>query len=676
MTASQPLDALETMRLRLCAEREMLDGSGYALPNEPAETLLAVQLPDGAWPDVPYADDALGDWAAVKHLRRLIRLARAWQAPESPFYRDDNVLAAVLRGLDAWYARDPHNPNWWWNQIGAPLALGETLLCLKGVCDPSYIERAVPAFRGHEPIDRFTGQNLIWTATVMIYHGILTDDPQRVGHGFYLAGREVRVFPDDEGIQPDMSFHQHGKLLYSGGYGQGFAGDVGRLIALAAGTPFAVPAPVVERFTRYVLDGCRWMVRGRSFDPGVIGREITRQGHSAARLYAGLRCLAAFDHPRREEAQASLVVDPASGGALVTGNRHFWCSDFMVQQRPAYYLSVRVPSPRVLNADMAYGGGEGRHCHYMADGATFIMRDGDEYRDLFPTWNWRQIPGTTLRQQAGPFDPETLRRFGERAFAGGASDGSVGCMAVDYARDGVAAKRAWFLFDEGMVALGTGITCTAEEPVRTTLNQCRWRGPAYLAGNEAPLAAGRYPLAAGSAWWQDGVTYRILDGSGTLTLGQQTGAWSDCGVGSSEPVTLDVMNAGLEHGVKPHGATYAYAVLPGVSEQDAFADAERFVILRNDETAQAVWHAVDRRGHAVLYAPEEVTFPDGQRIAADRLCILLYHPRNGVTLTVAQPEQQDGLLTLTLSGPITDRISVSLPAGEYAGSSQTIHWQR
>ncbi|MHB9110360.1 MAG: polysaccharide lyase family 8 super-sandwich domain-containing protein [Armatimonadota bacterium] len=364
-------------------------------------------------------------------------------------------------------------------------------------------------------------------------------------------------------------------------------------------------------------------------------------------------------------------------GALVTGNRHFWCSDFMVQQRPAYYLSVRVPGPRVLNADMACCGGEGRHCHYMADGATFIMRDGDEYRDLYPAWNWRQIPGTTVRQQAGSFDPETLRRFGERAFAGGASDGAVGCMAVEYARDGVAAKKAWFLFDEGMVALGAGITCAAEEPVRTTLNQCHWRGPAYLAGNEMPLSAGHYPLATGSAWWQDGVTYRILDGSGTLILGPQSGAWSDCGVGPSEPVTFDVMNAGLEHGVKPQGATYAYAVLPGVSAQDAFAaNPERFLILRNDEAVQAVWHAVDQRGHAVLYTPGEVAFPDGQRIAADRPCILLYHPRNRVTLTVSQPERLDGLLTLFLAGPVTDTISISLPAGEYAGSSQTICWQR
>ena len=64
----------------------------------------------------------------------------------------------------------------------------------------------------------------------------------------------------------------------------------------------------------------------------------------------------------------------------------------MVQHRPAYYLSVHMSSTRVLNADWPCCGGEGRLCHHLADGATVIMRDGDEYRDVYPVWNWRQIP--------------------------------------------------------------------------------------------------------------------------------------------------------------------------------------------------------------------------------------------------------------------------------------------
>jgi chondroitin AC lyase len=292
-------------------------------------------------------------------------------------------------------------------------------------------------------------------------------------------------------------------------------------------------------------------------------------------------------------------------------------------------------------------------------------------------WNWRQIPGTTVTQASGEFDPDTLRGRGERAFAGGASDGSLGCAAMDFSRADLQARKAWFFFDEGLVALGAGIRAEAETPVRTTLNQCHWRGSVFLAGTDGPLAAGEYPLVPGAAFWHDGATYRVLEGAGGLRLGPQSGAWSDCGLESLEPLTLNVLNAGLDHGVRPRGAIYAYAVLPGREADAAFADdPARLVLVCNTPAQQAVWHAGERRGHAVFYEPGTVALPDGQRIGVDRPCIVLYHPRPEGTmeLTVAQPEQREGLITFRLEGRRQAAVSVSLQPGEYAGSSQTIRW--
>ena len=671
------LEALETIRQRLCGEVEILDGAGIPVPPAAIPALADAMSPDGSWPDVDYANDHPKDWAAAEHLARLHAMARGWFQPGTPIHGAEAVRAAILRGLDFWYARNPRNSNWWWMDIGAPLLLGDTLLCMQGACDRSYVERARPTFACQQPIHAYTGQNLVWVAWTRIQHGILTGDPALVSQGYIAIGNEVRLALESEGIQPDMSFHQHGKLLYSGGYGSSFAADVSRLIAVAAGTPYAWPPHLVDRVSGYVLDGCRWMVRGRTFDPSACGREITRQGHSAARFRVALRHLASFDHARRAEAQAAAAVDPAAGRSLVAGNRHFWCSDFMVQHRPAYGLSVRLTSRRLLDTDWACGGGEGRLCHHMAEGATFVMRDGDEYRDLYPVWNWQQIPGTTVVRAAADFDPEALRRFGERAFAGGASDGNIGCAAMDFSRADFRARKAWFFFEDGVVALGAGIAAPATAPVRTMLNQCRWRGPALMAAAAAPLAAGEYRLGPGTVFWHDGVAYRVLDGTGTLRLGPQSGAWSDCGVGSPERLTLDVMNAGLDHGVGPAGATYAYAVIPGVEAGAVFVeDPARRVVVSNTPALQAVWHAGDGRGHAVFYEPGAVTFPDGQRVAVDRPCIVLYHPRRdgAAELTVAQPEQRDGLIAFRLDGRLRAAVAVSLPSGTHAGSSMSVVW--
>ncbi len=672
------LAALETLRRRLCVEPNRRGTDGLKDPEREFPVLAATLGPDGLWPDIDYTNDHLKDWAAAAHLRRVRALAESWVRPESAFPCRDVILGAVARALDGWYALNPQNPNWWWNQIGAPLLLGETLLFVKEVCSPVHIERAAPAFACHQPISRFTGQNLIWTATVTIYHGLLTDDPDRVSHGFLLIGRELNIFADGEGIQPDMSFHQHGKLLYSGGYGQGFASDIARLMAVAQGTVYALPQNMVDLLARYILDGSRWMVRGRTFDPVASGREISRQDHDAHRFHEGLSYLAAFDHPRRMEAAQSAAVDPSAGRSMVIGNRLFWSSDLMVQHRPSYYLSVRVPSPRVWNADMACCGGEGRLCHHMADGVTMIMGDGDEYRDLFPVWNWRQIPGVTALQMNDPLHADALRRKGEHAFAGGASDGSGGCMAVDFATEGLSARKAWFLFDGGMVALGAGIqSADPAMPIRTTINQCRRRGDVLMANDMAPLADGVHPLRSGTSFWHDNVAYRILHGDGTLQIGEQTGAWSDCGVGSPERLRLGVVNAGLNHAAGETNAGYAYAVYPGTGRCVAFDGDNEPTVVANRPSLQAVWDGRERHGQAVFYEPAAVTFPNGQRIAVDRPCILLYRPEGsgGDSITLAQPEHNNGMITLTFGGRREGCLAVTLPEQHQAGSSVTLSWR-
>lgn len=680
MSTETDLIYLKTLRERFCNEpgfwNDWRNGDG----EDPA-ALAASLGPDGVWADIDYVGGQPVRWTPFQHLARLRVMAKAWYRTDSPQHRQEALLRAILLGLDGWYALNPRN-DWWWDQMGVPQTLGEVLLFIKDACPVSHIQRAAPCFvfpdrsypaNTNKPIWWFMGQNIVWIAMTMIEYGILTDDPDRVMQGFTLVRRELRVLPDEEGIQPDNSFHQHEKVLYSGGYGQNFAADVGRLMAIAVNTPYAFPPPLVSLFARFMLDGSRWMIRGRTFDPVASGREISRHGHGTARFLEGLRHLSAFAHPRQTEAREALASASSPGRSMVNGNRMFWSSDLMVQQRPEYYVSVRVPSRRIWTADWACGG-EGPFCHHLADGVTMILRDGNEYRELFPVWNWRQIPGITLAQTTEPFDERMTHVKGEPAFAGGASDGQVGCIAVDFSRDGLRARKAWFLFDDAMVALGAAISCPSAAPVRTTLNQCQWRGPVLMPERNAPLTGGEYPLAPGVAFWHDGFAYRVLDGNGTLRLGAQTGAWSAIGGASTDPVTLPVLNAGLDHGVQPDGATYAYAVCPSNEAAAAFAaDPGRFVILRNEADIQAVWHAGAGRGHAVFYRPGAVTFPDGMRVETDRPCVLLYHPvaDGRLVFTLAQPEQLEGMLTLRLTGRADESLGVSLPVHGYAGSSVT-----
>ena len=659
---------LDVLREKLCEDTVTLVDAHASLSAD-IGSWVATLGDEGLWPDVVYTCDNLKGWQAAVHLTRLLTLAKAWYAHASAWHDDATLLAAVLQGLDGWFNAKPQNPNWWWMQIGAPLRLADVLLHVVAACDESVIARAVPAFISHQPATRFTGQNLVWVADIQIRHGVLVRDPALVSQGFTVMGRELRVFPREEGIQPDMSFFQHRLLLYAGGYGQGFAADVARLIYVADGTSYAWPAEKVALLARYLLDGCRWMVRGRTFDYGTVGREISRRGHSAARLFCGADFLAQIDSPWRAALQA--LAAGGDGRSLVTGNRMFWCADFMAHHRAGYAFTVRVPSTRIENADWPCCGGEGRLCHHMAEGASFLYRDGDEYRDLFPVWNWRQIPGTTVEQNPGPLDPEALRGYGASDFAGGVSDGCVGCCAVDFRRGALRARKAWFLFDAGMVALGGDIVSASAVKVRTTVNQCRDRGPVVCRG--VVVAQGDHAaLAPGASVSHDGLTVLVLSGDpGEVCVERRSGAWADCGVESCEVEEHAVVTIGIDHGVRPSGATYAYAVhLEGAANARA---AAKVVILHNEAALQAVWHAGEARGQAVFYQAGRVSFPDGQIVTVDCPCLLLYHHEAGrAVLTLADPRQKEQLLTLGLCGRITAEVSVSLPQREYGGSSLSL----
>ena len=62
-----------------------------------------------------------------------------------------------------------------------------------------------------------------------------------------------------------------------------FANDVGRFVAYAWGTKFQPPPEKMDIYTRFMLDGEQWMIRGAAFDYSACGREITRQGKTGFR---------------------------------------------------------------------------------------------------------------------------------------------------------------------------------------------------------------------------------------------------------------------------------------------------------------------------------------------------------------------------------------------------------
>ena len=76
----------------------------------------------------------------------------------------------------------------------------------------------------------------------------------------------------------------------------------------------------------------------------------------------------------------------------LSGNKHFWRSDFHVQRTNDYYFSVKMCSSRVLGAETVNK--ENIQGYHMGDGVTFLYQSNKEYENVFPFWDWKKLPGT------------------------------------------------------------------------------------------------------------------------------------------------------------------------------------------------------------------------------------------------------------------------------------------
>ncbi|MBC8010749.1 MAG: hypothetical protein H7067_11720, partial [Burkholderiales bacterium] len=412
--------AIDTVKKRL-ADSFVSTADGASEVSVPV--LLATLDAAGHWPDldVKYSPDTQPAVSRYVHFLRVWKLAGAWrQTTDAP--RRAELSAAIHRALGFWLHKPKPDGVPWFYLIGAPQAVARAALILDEELTPDERRAAIAILQTCLRADGVliyagspaTGQNLQHEAEIQIVAGCLMPDPAYLARYAAQIEREIAI-RDAEGLKADWSFHQHGPQLYSGGlYGNGFSRDGAKLAWALRDTPFAFSPPTVSALIHCVLDGQQWMTRGRSFDFLTAGRMVAwprfqgvepegDQGVADAGVH-----LAEFDPARHDEllAFSARMSGQAAPSTAPSGNRVFWASDYQSHQRPAFFASARMSSRRVFGTES--GGGQNTLGYHLGDGAMALMVTGDEYRDIFPLWDWRRVPGvTTVDNPSVPFPRHT-----------------------------------------------------------------------------------------------------------------------------------------------------------------------------------------------------------------------------------------------------------------------------
>lgn len=658
-----PVPEMNIIRERMCQSMLPSEATARKQIVDDAAGRAATLNSTGTWDDIDFADNSRTFWNPQQHTERILLMSKAYRISRDAGHPNAELLKQTQRALDYWLQHDYQNPNWWHNQIGTPLLIGQSVLLLQPEITPEQQNKAVEILR-RSTWEKWTGANLVWGVSIQALRGLIQNDADATAQSFNRMWEEVKV-TQAEGIQPDHSFHQHGDQFYSGGYGLAYAQDLSRFASYSWGTPFQIPADKMEILNGYILDGEQWLMHGSRFDYSACGREIVRKGKTAVPhnwtsgpispvgaaygFFNSVSLLSKQPIPRQAELKTFIARMSGNMNDPLIGNRHFWCSDYMAHHEKGWMSSVRMFSSRLLNTEIVNE--EGKKSQHLADGCNLIYVDGNEYFDIFPVWDWMKIPGTTAEQTLA-IDEGTRKGIGVKgktSFVGGVSDGGYGLASMDLARGQLTARKSWFFFNDGFLCLGAGITDTSDINVVTTINQSRLEGK----------------IESAQGWVHHAnIGYLVGRRKTTLTDDEQTGSWRDIGMGPDTPVKQKVFKLWIDHGIKPAGASYQYVVLPTATLEQTQKAAEQWPVevIANTPDLQAAIHPGSQT-IACVFAKAGSVDCKGTIIAVDQPCLLLYRAGK---VTVSNPKNQPLVVNVQVNGK---SVRVALPDGPKAGSS-------
>jgi chondroitin AC lyase len=696
---------------------------------------LGDQEANGSWSGtanpsyIDYTDtESDGGWDPMEHLERLADFAGIlanytdYQTQLGQNYPEAILENRIESGLDYWYSLNdasscnpdiddcatscPWSDNWYHNHIGKQEQLqiiGILFYDYLIANNPDLLDDIIADFPddienchvGNN--DPYTGSNKTEVGVSLLIKGILDygNNPQsneQLIQDGVAAFECALVFASAasafEGVQRDHTFHQHGPLLYNGGYGQTFVETISKWGAILANTDYDLSSTGKQFFFEYILDGYRWAVRGNTTDYSANGRYLSRKhpNNNAAikELHMDWAISMAESDPNASSALTTMKNNSDMGEHQdIIGNTHFWKSDYVCHHEEDYFSSVKMCSNRTYGTESVNH--ENKLGYWLPFGCTFVYTQGNEYTNIFPYWDWAYVPGVTSPGNVPNFDHiagNTLISNQSPTFVGSTNNIRYGVTAMKYEKDGISANKSWFHFGEEIIALGADISGSG---LHTTLDQSIYMGsysenepgePKWIQHNNIAYILPDDPdyFPSGQSWE---LTTNTENGNWNLINGDVNDPDDD------EPASGDVFKLWVNHSGN-NASSYYYIIAPG-QDAESYAENNPVTILRNTAFIQAV-KKVEADGDVlagIVFYPGFLSVPQAERkvqvtptfkLSTDKQCALLYDGNTG-QVCISSPNRDMGIIQLivfeTINGTEVQLPSIvfDLPDGDDAGTS-------
>ncbi|WP_282122064.1 polysaccharide lyase 8 family protein [Algibacter mikhailovii] len=641
------------------------------------EQLLQSFREDGSWSTIDYTNRVRGGWPVKNHLKHVQTLAINYKNKASKYYLDKNLSIKIHQGLNYWLDNDFLSTNWHDQHIGVPELLLPTLFLMEDELSQQQLDKATVLLQRAKI--KMSGQNKVWLSTNVMLRSLLLRKPDSVAIASKAIQNELQI-ATGVGVKSDWSYHEHGAQLQFGNYGLSYLEDMIKCYTFVSNTPFQFKANKIEFLRNIIITGQQWVIWNDTYDVSASGRQLfeNEQLKKANRLKACIQSMKVLDKDYEKAYNEALDTKELSG------NKHFWKSDFQVHRRKDFYFSVKMSSKRVVGSESVNQ--ENVQGYYMGDGVSIVSTYGKEYENIFPFWDWKKLPGTTIIQDKDPLPIIKFSGFKTNSvFVGGVSDGKNGIAVMDYNRDGLKAKKSWFMFDDAIVCLGSGISSNSKHSVTTAVNQSFLKGGVLL-GKDDKIETSIRKLKGGNPDWilHDNMGYLFPDGGQIyLSTNILEGSWNKVAK-RYRPVILTepIFKMWLAHGKQPKDKTYAYILIPNASEEKmkVFHKNKPFQIV-NTQVFQSV-ETIDKKNAGIVFYEKGTTKIKGG-ISVDKPCVMMLKEKaNQLELFVSDPTHKLSEMRVVLSGRYEGeasqykngktQITIALPKGDEAGKTVSL----
>ena len=564
------------------------------------------------WSDLP-----LGSVSAniPSTYSRLQAMALAWATPGSSLQNNSGLAAAIADGLD-WMNANVYTTtaveydNWFHWEISGPQDLNNIIVLLYPALSSTQISNYLAA------VDRFspggpgatygwmTGANTSDKVLVVAMRGILGKDSSKLTSAQTNLSPVFLYVTSSDGFYSDNSFVFHNNIAYTGHYGLVLLGDIPKIVNLFQGSAWQITDPNLTNVFNWAINSFEPLIYNGAMMDMVRGRTVSwsyeTEGNDGSSSLSAMRQIAQFAPTPTATAISNFVSSPR----LASGQFHFASMDRIVAIRTNFVFGISMSSSRIANYEAINNGN--LHGWFQGDGMTYLYTGKTETQfssDFWPTVDPYHLPGTTVETNSHANAAGEAQVTDQKWVGGAQVAGTYGAagMSMHSWNTTLFGKKSWFMFDNEIVCLGAGITCSGPAEVHTTAENRRLGVPitnSFVLNGVAitPTVGWTSNLSSATPAWialggAGGYYFPVGSSNLQATITANTGSWLQINAGdSSTSHTDDYLKLWFNHGLTPTNAGYAYVILPvmNTSSVSNYASSPDIVILTNSAYAQAV----------------------------------------------------------------------------------------